>query len=124
MICRIFSTDIGCVVPGWTGFNTKLVREIPALSNIGYLPLIDNPATDMATINAILKKSVSICERIQIPEIVAVFDEAIYAKVQMLRWKEVKFNARVVVRLGEFHTIMSFCSGIGKVLKDAGLKVG
>ena len=124
VICRIFSTDIGCVVPGWTGFNTNLVQEIPALSNIGYLPVIDNPATDMATINAILKKSVSICERIQIPEIVVVFDEAIYAKVQMLRWKEVEFNACVVVRLGEFHTIMSFCSGIGKVFKDAGLKVG
>ena len=122
MICRIFSTDIGCVVPGWTGFNTKLVREIPALSNIGYLPVIDNPATDLATINTILKKSVSICERMQIPEIVVVFDEAIYAK--MLRWKEVEFNERVVVRLEEFHTIMLFCSGIGKIFKDTGLKVG
>ena len=124
VICRIFSTDIGCIVPGWTGFNTKLVREIPELTNIGYLPVVDNPATDLATINTILKKSVSICKSIQIPEIVAVFDEAIYAKVQMLSWKEVEFNKHVVVRLGEFHTIMSFCSGIGKIFKDAGLKVG
>ena len=124
VICRIFSTDIGCVVPGWTGFNTKLVREIPELANIGYLPVVDNPASDMATINAILKKSVSICESLRIPEIVAVFDETIYAKVQMLRWKEVEFKKHVVVRLGEFHTIMSFCSGIGKLFKDSGLKVG
>ena len=52
------STDIGCVVPGWTGFNTKLVREIPQLSNIGYLPVVDNPATDLATMNTILKKKI------------------------------------------------------------------
>lgn len=124
VISRVFSSEGRCIIPGWTGFNTKLTKEIPALSNIGYLPVIDNPATDLATINAILKKSTLICQQLQIPETVLVFDEAIYAKVQMLRWKEVEFTKRFVVRLGEFHTIMSFCSGIGKIFKDAGLRVG
>ena len=123
VISRIFSTHGSSTIPGWTGFNTKLVKEIPALSNIGYLPVIDNPATDLATINAILKKSVLICQRLQIPETVLVFDKAIYAKIQMLRWKEAEFTKWFAVRLGEFHTIMSFCSGIGKIFKDAGLKV-
>ena len=77
----------------------------------------------MATINTILKKSVSICESLKIPEVVAVFDEAIYGKVQMLRWNQVEFDKHVVVRLGEFNTMLSYCSGIGKIFEDAGLKV-
>ena len=41
----------------------------------------------------------------------------------MIRWKEEEFMSKIVVRLGEFHTIMSYCSGIGKIFKDAGLQV-
>ena len=41
----------------------------------------------------------------------------------MIRWKEKEFMNKIVVRLGEFHTIMSHCSGIGKIFKDAGLQV-
>ena len=123
IVCRIVSSDVGNIIPGWTGFNSRLVTNIPDLSNIGYLPVIDSPATDMATVNAVLKRSISISQHLQVPEIVLVFDEAIYAKVQMIRWKEEEFMNKVVIRLGEFHTIMSYCSGIGKIFKDAGLQV-
>ena len=85
--------------------------------------MIDSPATQLATVNELLKCSVSISERLQVNEIVIVLDEAIYAKAHMIRWKE-EFKNRIVIRLGEFHTIMSFCSAIGKIFKDAGLKVG
>ena len=66
-------------------FYTKLVYEMPELANFGYLPVIDNPATDLATINAIFKKSICMCESLHIPEIVVVFDETIYVKAQMVR---------------------------------------
>ena len=77
----------------------------------------------MATVNAVLKQSIFISQHLQIPEIVLVFDEAIYAKIQMIRWKEEEFMNKIVVKLGEFHTIMSYCSGIGKIFKNAGLQV-
>ena len=57
-------------------------------------------------------------------EIVLVFDEELYAKAQMLRWKNEEYKNRLVIRLGDFHTIMSFCSAIAKIFKDAGLEVG
>ena len=53
-----------------------------------------------------------------------VFDEALYAKAQILRWKNEEYKNRLVIRLGEFHTIMSFCSAIAKIFRDAGLEVG
>lgn len=117
------ASESGKTLPGWTGFNTKIYKEIPTPSTIGYLPVIDAPVTDMSTINTLLQHSVSICKRLQLPEIVLVFDEAIYAKVQMIRWKHDELKKRLVIRLGDFHTVMSFCTAISKIFKDAGLQV-
>ena len=97
VICRVCSFDIGDIIPGWTGFNSQLVVNAPDVSNIGYLPVIDSPATDLATVNEMLKQSLSISQRLQLPEIVLVFDEAIYSKAQMIRWKEEEFTNQIVV---------------------------
>jgi hypothetical protein len=123
MLSRNYASESGNCLPGWTGFNTQVHKEIRRTSNIGYLPVIDAPVTDMATVNEILQHSVSICHRLQLPEIVIVFDEAIYAKAQMIRWKDEDLKKRLVIRLGDFHTIMLFCSAIAKIFKDAGLQV-
>ena len=53
-----------------------------------------------------------------------VFDEAIYAKIQQIRWKEERYLSRFVVRLGDFHMAMAFCGAISKLFKDAGLQDG
>jgi hypothetical protein len=123
MLSRYYASESENCLPGWTGFNTQVHKEKRRVSNIGYLPVIDAPVTDMATVNEILRHSVSICQRLQLPEIVLVFDEAIYAKAQMIRWKNEDLKNCLVIRLGDFHTIMSFCSAIAKIFKDAGLQV-
>lgn len=123
LLSRKNASENGESLPGWTGFNTQVYKEIRSVSSIGYLPVIDAPVTDMSTVNTLLRHSVSICQRLQIPEIVLVFDEAIYAKAQMIRWKHDDLKERLVIRLGDFHTVMSFCSAISKIFKDAGLQV-
>lgn len=123
VLSKIHASEMEKSLPSWTGFNTQLAADVPNMSTIGYLPVIDAPVTDLATVNAILRHSVSICQRLQLPEIVIVFDEAIYAKAQQIRWKEQEYMDRLVVRLGDFHTVMSYCSGIAKIYKDAGLQV-
>lgn len=50
------------------------------------------------------------------------FDQAIYTKAQQIRWKDKDLMQRTVIRLGEFHTSMSFLSVIGKRFKEAGLQ--
>jgi hypothetical protein len=99
-----YSSESGLLFPGWTGLNMQVRKEIPTVTNIGYLPVIDAPVTDLATVNnTLLKHSVSICQRLELPEIVLVFDEALYAKAQMLRWKNEEYKNRLVIRLGDFH---------------------
>ena len=77
----------------------------------------------MSTVNALLKHIVSTCNHLNLPEIVLAFDEAIHAKAQMIRWANEEFKKRLVIRLGDFHTVMSFSSAIGKIFKDAGTQV-
>lgn len=110
-------------VPGWTGFNRILQgRESVEKSTLYYLPVIEASPTEMTTVNTILAQSVEMADRLQVNSMVLVFDQAIYAKAQQIRWKDEKLTSRLVIRLGEFHTIMSFVGIIGKRFKAAGLQ--
>ena len=110
-------------VPGWTGFNTLMKSlDIHPTSKIGYLPVIDASPTDLSTVYTILLHSVNIADSLHLESIVVVFDQAIYAKAQQIRWQNPVFKRRLVIRLGEFHTAMSFLSTIGKRFQDSGLE--
>ena len=78
---------------------------------------------EYSTINAILKRGTDIADKLEPFYATLVFDEAVYFKVQHVRWKNEDFYKRFVVRLGEFHASMSFMSAISKVFEDGGLKV-
>ena len=118
-ICAVDETPL----PGWTGFNTMLDNKEHDISKVGYLPVINASPTEYSTINAILTRSKEIADKLQLKYAVLVFDEAVYSKIQHIRWKEPEFYERFVVRLGEFHTTMSFLSAMSKVFEDGGLKV-
>ena len=90
-----------CPLPGWTGFNTILVEvhEIPKESRVGYLPIINANPTEYPTIYAILKRSVSIVDKLKLKYAVVVFDEGLYSKVQQVRGKEQTFYDKLVCAL-------------------------
>ena len=55
------------VLPGWTGFNTLLCKDnIPNISRVGYLPVIDASPTEYSIINTILKRSAEIADKLQL----------------------------------------------------------
>ena len=93
------------------------------MSQIGYLPIINASPTEIFTINAILQRSTHIANNVCLSHVCLVFYEAVYAKIQQVRWKEAAYRDRFIVRLGEFHMAMSFCGAIGKLFKDGGLRV-
>ena len=89
----------GKSLPGWTGLNTSIYQLTRSACTIGCLPIIDAPVTDLSTINTLLRHSISISKRLHVPEIVLVFDEAIYAKAQMIRWKDRDLMKNLVIRI-------------------------
>ena len=59
---------------------------------------------------------------LNIPEIVVVMNQALYAKACEVAWKHKDLYAEVVLRLGTFHRIFNLLSIIGKRFQDAGLR--
>ena len=110
-------------VCGWTGFNI-LVRDETDVNkdNIGYLPTIDAPATNMSTVFEVLNQSPKIKDTLKLQAIVVVFDQALYAKATEIKWKHSEKFESIVLRMGAFHTICTFLGIIGKRFQDAGLK--
>ena len=121
ILCRMVQSGH---VPNWTGYNTLLSKEsIPPLLKVLYLPIIDASTTEFSTINAVLQRSTKIADELGLQYVCLVFDEAIYAKIQQISWKNTPYMNRFVVRLGAFHMAMSFCGAIAKLFGDGGLKV-
>ena len=118
-----YSDANACTIPGWTGFHTYLQSDlILEKSAIHYLPVIEASPTEMSTVNTILKRSLTLANQLELGYVVLVFDLAIYAKIQQIRWKDDDLTKKVIVRLGEFHTCMSFLAILGKRFVDAGLR--
>ncbi|KAL1268455.1 hypothetical protein QQF64_033818 [Cirrhinus molitorella] len=112
-----------CTIPSWTGFHTLIQGDSTLQkSALYYLPVIEASPTEMSTVNTILERSVQIADQLELDHIVLVFDQAIYAKAQQIRWKDDNLTRRIVIRLGEFHTCMSFLGILGKKFGDAGLQ--
>ncbi|XP_041359488.1 uncharacterized protein LOC121375875 [Gigantopelta aegis] len=112
----------GCTIPGWRGFNMNCKSSVPAKSSIYYMPVIEASPTEMSTVNKILQKSLEVADNMELNNVVLVFDQAIYAKAQQIRWSNDLYMSRIVVRLGEFHTCMSYLGVLGKRFKEAGLQ--
>ncbi|XP_070548281.1 uncharacterized protein [Ptychodera flava] len=123
-MCKTVQVEEGNVtLPAWTGFNQQLSSNIiRPVSKIGYLPVIDASPTDKSTINTVLSTSVDIANKLRLQSVVLNMDLAIYSKAQEIRWQNEEYTQRLILRLGEFHTAMSFLSAIGKRFRDAGLE--
>ena len=88
-------------VSGWTGFNIMVPNEVEvSKDNIGYLPTIDAPATNMSTVFEVLSKSLKIKDSLKLNSIVVVFDQAIYDKASEIKWKHDELFRNIVLRMG------------------------
>ena len=108
---------------GWTGFNISVRNKVQVSQDvIGYLPTIDAPATDMATVHEVLVQLLKIKNTLKLKSIVLVFDQALYAKATEVQWKQIERFKDIVLRMGVFHTTCTLLSIIGKRFQDAGLR--
>ena len=122
----LLTRQAGCdsqKIPSWTGFNIMTrSQEVVTRDNIGYLPTINAPATQLTTVNEILRQSEEIRKRLNLQDIVVVMDQALYAKAAEIVWKHQDTYAAILLRLGTFHTICNLLSIIGKRFQDVGLR--
>lgn len=110
-------------ISSWTGFNIKTRDEISVAKDIiHYLPTIFAPATEMATVNELLTRSMNVMHSLQLSKVVCVMDQALYSKAVEITWKHSDKFRGIILRMGDFHTICNLLSIIGKRFRDAGLQ--
>ena len=110
------------IIPSWTGYNIQNREIATRVTNMGYLPTINAPATDLSTVMEILNRSMAIKESLKISGIACTFDQALYAKAAEIVWKNKEKFEGLILLLGGFHLICNFISIIGKRFGDAGLR--
>ena len=76
----------------------------------------------MSTVYEMLKRSCRIKDKLNLPSVVCVFDQAIYAKACKIIWKKREMFKDAVLMLDNFHLLMMFLGMIGKRFCDAGLR--
>jgi hypothetical protein len=121
-LCRLHSAR-NQNIPSWTGFNIKVSDADNAVpDNLGYLPTINAPATNMSTVLEILTQCTQIIHELKLGKLVCVFDQALYVKATEIKWKLSDKFDDVIIRMGAFHTTCTLLAIIGKRFQDAGLK--
>jgi len=121
IITRTLSKDIQHA-PGFTGFNILTRDSLSSTENeIGYLPTINSPATQLNTVFEIMHRSEAIRTELNLQHIVIVMDQALYAKAMQIAWANKEIFQRIVIRMGAFHTICNSLCILGLRFKDAGL---
>ena len=86
---------------GWTGFNISVRNKVQVSRDvITYLPTIDVPTTDTATVHEFLVQSLEIKNTLKLKSIVLVFDQALYAKTAEVQWKQSERFTDIVLRMG------------------------
>ena len=62
-------------IPGWTGFNILLLQDqIPARSNIGYLPAVNGNPIKLIIVNAVFLQILDLADELETGCIVLTFD--------------------------------------------------
>ena len=110
-------------IPSWTGFNISTRNDININQDVvSYLPTINAPATEMSTVNEIIKQTDLLRQMLQLDNIVVVMDQALYSKATEILWKHNDRYQHIIIRLGTFHTILTVLAILGKRFQDAGLR--
>jgi len=106
--------------PNWSGFmQTVCQGEHSGASTIEMLEIIDLNPSDDNCIYSTLLYVISQAKSRFFPVPNVTFDQPLYIKAVDIAMKS---NLDIVIRLGGFHTLMSFLGSIGNMMRGSGLE--
>ncbi|CAC5381294.1 unnamed protein product [Mytilus coruscus] len=110
--------------PGWSGTMQMVHKgEYPGKSTVSFLPMIDMSVTDMSCIYSTLTFVCNLATRYDISPVLT-FDQPLYWRALTIVQNE-QPNSQLkslVLRLGGFHTEMSFMGSIGHIMSNSGIQ--
>lgn len=106
---------------GWKTFNQNHSERSPEMKSIGYMPIIQAPAHDLDTLNAVVLRCKHVARKLGQHHVVITVDEALFCKLMELKWANDDYLDCLVVRLGGLHIALKFMEVIGKHVQSSGL---
>ncbi|CAG9759446.1 unnamed protein product [Ceutorhynchus assimilis] len=107
--------------PNWSEYNNIISENKIPVSDIFYLPFINNPPTEFDTIYTSMVRLVELANAIKQNHIIITADLAIYSKAQEILWNNPEPQDKVTLMLGGMHLNMAFIASIGYIFSDGGL---
>lgn len=108
----------------WTTFHDILSKNDIPVSNIIYLPFINNPPTEYDTIYTAMLRIVELANKINQQHVIITADLAIYSKARDILWnKPAPLEGKVTLQMGGMHLTMALLASIGIIFGEGGLRV-
>jgi hypothetical protein len=121
-MCRGLLND-KFTVPSWNGWLSKVADAKPiAVSTIGYMKPIFNPATDYSTVQQCLAMSSNAMDRLNQQYVFVTFDLAMAKIAYNIIWHSPDKYGHIIVNLGAFHTMCAYMAALGKMITGSGFE--
>lgn len=112
-------------VAEYGGHITKVAREqnhtVRPATTTRYRPLIDLRPSDPSTIKTALVEAQALTSDCGQNFVIITADQQLYKVILDNIWSSPELFGNIYPRLGGFHTVMSFCGCVGKLMMDSGL---
>ena len=111
-------------IPSWRVFR-QILAEGTIKANVGYLPPVTDPPSEMSVIFACINRALRIFEELEINQVFLEVDQAIYTKVldAMFNMEAdgIKLFSKLVPRIGGFHVLLCILRTMFARFKDSGI---
>ena len=112
--------------PSWSGFMQMFNKQettYPGKSSVTFLPMIDMSPSDMSCINSTLQFVCEQSSRYGVTPVLT-FDQPLFQKATQIVTMSDRASPlkRIILRLGGFHTEMSFLGSVGFIMSGSGLQ--
>jgi hypothetical protein len=108
--------------PFWNGFMQLAMKGYYDESKIVILPFVNFTPSDPSTFYTALCYTQNICDKNDISFCPVTFDQPLYIKsVEILEHHKSELKS-LFIKIGGFHTNMSFMGAVGNIMADAGLE--
>ena len=110
-------------IPVWTVYHAYLSHKIRVpKTRIGYCPMIPASATEFNTVYTMMKVFQRLFRALGQEWTYVTYDEAIYSKAQMIKWRNMDEFKDDEMDMGGMHRAMNFMGDIGKVMEESGFE--
>lgn len=106
----------------WSSYNNIISENKIDVSDIFYLPFLNNPPTEYDTIYTSMVRLLQLAKKLNQSHIVITADLAIYSKAREILWNNPPdLKGNVTLMLGGMHLNMAYIASIGYIFGDGGL---